>query len=94
MKLLIFIRDPEHFLRGEMFMGLECCSDTETFAADRKIIAEIDIDLDDIDRGEVVKIALGNLEEETRRVLIEQETRLQGIEKRKGELLALPGAVK
>ena len=90
MKIIIYIRDPECFLKGEMFMGLECCNEGDSFSEGHKVVAEIDLDLESIDRGEVVKSAVENIDREQKEILLKQQEVLQRLEKRKGELLALP----
>ena len=94
MKLVIYVRNPERFLKGDMFMGLGICAkEEEFFWENAQVVAEIDIDVESVDRGTIVKQAIGLIEEEEKKVLLEQEEKLQRIERRKGELLALPSGV-
>jgi hypothetical protein len=94
MNLVIYVRNPEHFLKGDMFMGLGICAkEEEYFWENEQVVAEIDLDVESVDRGTIVKQAIGLIEEEEKKVLLEQEEKLQRIERRKGELLALPSGV-
>ena len=91
MKLKIFIRDNEYFLRGEYFVGVSVCGESEAYMSDdHQIIAEVEIDLDAIDRGEITKKAIEKLDKEEQEFRARTESALSEIENRKGKLLALP----
>ena len=91
MKLKIFIRDSEYFLRGEYFVGVSVCGEGEGYMSDDcQIIAEVEIDLDAIDRGEITKHAIEKLDKEEQEFRARTQEALNSIEARKGKLLALP----
>ena len=90
MKVIIYIRNPEHFLKGEYFLALGVCSSDEEWAYENEqVIAEVDVDLEKLDRGDLTTAAVDGIEKRQQKILAEAEVANQELETRKGKLLAL-----